>query len=377
MPPPRPVSARTRSCRPRAQLPPRPFGASQRVTAAPPVAAIFFSLPSAKNAIHWPSGEKNGLMALTVPDKRSRLQLVEAPHVELRTSAGALLRDEREHATVRREGHGRSRVSYSDASTPRPASRRSGEDGTRFRHGAHKRSATASPNASAPAGRPRQRTTPDGQRAGIRRSGGAARGCRPIDQQTYIRPDVAKCVRRRSFSRQRCKQRTNRRRTSSGSASQSGSPRSTAASVSDTSSPSNTRVPVSISNSTHPNAQMSAALVDGLTPRLLRAHVSGGAEHTRRRRSSSPGDVMVGDAVASAPRRRIGSSAFARPKSSTFTVPSGRTLMFAGFRSRWMMPCSCAASSASAICLAMGSASSTGIGPARCGRRASVPRPAP
>ena len=39
--------------------------------------------------------------------------------------------------------------------------------------------------------------------------------------------------------------------------------------------------------------------------------------------------------------------------------------MFAGFRSRWMMPCSCAASSASAICRAIGSASSTGIGPLR------------
>ena len=45
------------------------------------------------------------------------------------------------------------------------------------------------------------------------------------------------------------------------------------------------------------------------------------------------------------------SSAFASPKSSTLTVPSSRTLMFAGFRSRWMIPCSCAASSASAICL--------------------------
>ena len=31
--------------------------------------------------------------------------------------------------------------------------------------------------------------------------------------------------------------------------------------------------------------------------------------------------------------------------------------MFAGFRSRWMIPCSCAASSASAICFAMGKAS--------------------
>ena len=45
---------------------------------------------------------------------------------------------------------------------------------------------------------------------------------------------------------------------------------------------------------------------------------------------------------------------FASPKSSTFTVPSGRSLTLAGFRSRWMIPCSCAASSASAICLAIG-----------------------
>ena len=68
--------------------------------------------------------------------------------------------------------------------------------------------------------------------------------------------------------------------------------------------------------------------------------------------------------------RRVGSIAFASPKSSTFTVPSGRTLMFAGFRSRWMIPCSCAASSASAICFAIGSASSSGIAPRamRCDR---------
>ena len=39
--------------------------------------------------------------------------------------------------------------------------------------------------------------------------------------------------------------------------------------------------------------------------------------------------------------------------------------MLAGFRSRWMMPCSCAASSASAICFAIGSASSSGIGAVR------------
>jgi hypothetical protein len=43
----------------------------------------------------------------------------------------------------------------------------------------------------------------------------------------------------------------------------------------------------------------------------------------------------------------------ASPKSSTFTVPSARTLMFAGLRSRWTIPSSCAASSASAICRAI------------------------
>jgi hypothetical protein len=33
----------------------------------------------------------------------------------------------------------------------------------------------------------------------------------------------------------------------------------------------------------------------------------------------------------------VDSTAFASPKSSTFTTPSGVTLTFAGFRSRWMM----------------------------------------
>ena len=104
------------------------------------------------------------------------------------------------------------------------------------------------------------------------------------------------------------------------------------------------------------------ALVDGLAARLLGAHVRGRAEHHADAGHHRRADVIVGDAVAST-LPDIGSSAFASPKSSTFTVPSGRTLMFAGFRSRWMMPCSCAASSASAICLAIGSASSSGIGP--------------
>src|SRR4030095_8348459 len=72
---------------------------------------------------------------------------------------------------------------------------------------------------------------------------------------------------------------------------------------------------------------------------------------------------MVGDCETLGDATPVGSIAFARPKSSTFTVPSRRTLMFAGFKSRWMMPCSCAASSASATCFAMSSASATGIAP--------------
>ena len=81
--------------------------------------------------------------------------------------------------------------------------------------------------------------------------------------------------------------------------------------------------------------------------------------------ASSPGVVIVGDCDTLGDDAAAGSSAFASPKSSTFTVPSGRTLMFAGFRSRWMIPCSCAASSASAICFAIGSASSSGNRPLR------------
>ena len=71
----------------------------------------------------------------------------------------------------------------------------------------------------------------------------------------------------------------------------------------------------------------------------------------------SAGLVIVGEAITSAlvdEPEPAGSTSFASPKSSTFTVPSSRTLIFAGFRSRWMIPCSCAASSASAICFAIG-----------------------
>ena len=131
---------------------------------------------------------------------------------------------------------------------------------------------------------------------------------------------------------------------------QSGSRSSTRASVSETSSPAKGRVAREHLVQHAAERPDVGALVDRLPARLLRAHVRGRAENQRRPRVIA-GVVIVGDCEHARRRRAVGSSAFASPKSSTFTVPSGRTLMLAGFRSRWMMPCSCAASSASAICL--------------------------
>ena len=73
--------------------------------------------------------------------------------------------------------------------------------------------------------------------------------------------------------------------------------------------------------------------------------------------------VSVGDCDRSASGAGSGSRALARPKSSTLTVPSSRTLTLAGLRSRCTTPASCAACRAEAICEAICSASSHGIGP--------------
>ena len=81
--------------------------------------------------------------------------------------------------------------------------------------------------------------------------------------------------------------------------------------------------------------------------------------------------VNVGELVRSGPDACVESSALARPKSRILTTPSSRTLMLAGFRSRWTMPCSCAASSASAIWREIERTSASGIGPAAM-RSASV-----
>ena len=56
-------------------------------------------------------------------------------------------------------------------------------------------------------------------------------------------------------------------------------------------------------------------------------------------------------------------NAFARPKSRSFTVPSGVTFTFAGFRSRWRIPRACAAPSASATWRATSRTPPSSIGP--------------
>lgn len=52
--------------------------------------------------------------------------------------------------------------------------------------------------------------------------------------------------------------------------------------------------------------------------------------------------VSVGE-LAGSPTGASLSNALAKPKSSTFTLPSAVSFTLAGFRSRWMMPFSCAA----------------------------------
>ena len=96
--------------------------------------------------------------------------------------------------------------------------------------------------------------------------------------------------------------------------------------------------------------QRCSGLMYAAVPRMTPAYVAC---------TDSIGEFIAAEACD--PMLDAGAVALARPKSRTFTVPSARTLMFAGLRSRWMIPCSCAASSASAICFAIGSASSIGM----------------
>ena len=99
-------------------------------------------------------------------------------------------------------------------------------------------------------------------------------------------------------------------------------------------SPLNGFSPVAISYSTTPSEKMSERVIDRLALGLLGRHVGDRADD-----ASLAGEVAGRHAVtSSASPSSCASRSLARPKSSTFTRPSGVTMTLAGFRSRWVMP---------------------------------------
>ncbi len=141
--------------------------------------------------------------------------------------------------------------------------------------------------------------------------------------------------------------------------------------------PSNALRPVSISKSTQPKDQMSvrrstgfpracSGLMYAAVPRIVPRMVIAGYVSVGELAGLEPGLSLSLRAPGS-----VGANIFANPKSRTLSLPSGRTLMFAGLRSRCTTPRSCAASSASAIWREIDTTSSKSIGP-RAMRSASV-----
>jgi hypothetical protein len=104
----------------------------------------------------------------------------------------------------------------------------------------------------------------------------------------------------------------------------------------DTSSPSKALPPVSISKNRQPNAQMSVCLSTAFP------FACSGLMYAAVPRMTSQPVIIAGEVIVGGMERFAAVesplSAFACPKSSTFIVPSAVSLMFAGLRSRWMMP---------------------------------------
>ena len=192
--------------------------------------------------------------------------------------------------------------------------------------------------------RPRRRSRPPPRRATPLRRGRARAS--PMSR--------SRCF--ASRSRQRPSSVTHGERASSaGSAVQSGSVFSTAASTSLTVSPSKSRRPRQHLEEHDAEGPDVGALVDRLAARLLGRHVGRGAEDQagrgagvgERRRLREVGGRSRAGAVAGP---GLGE---AEVEHLDLAVRASR-LTFAGLRSRWTMPFSCASSSASAICFAIG-----------------------
>ena len=112
--------------------------------------------------------------------------------------------------------------------------------------------------------------------------------------------------------------------------------------------PANARRPASISYRTAPKLKMSDRASTGWPSACSGDMYAAGPEHRAR---------VVSVTSAAAVQR------LATPKSSSFAVPPAVTMMFAGFRSRWRMPCSCARCNAPAIWIADADRVFRGSGP--------------
>ena len=83
----------------------------------------------------------------------------------------------------------------------------------------------------------------------------------------------------------------------------------------------------------HPERELIRCENGGPARSLFGRHVPDRAENHAIARQSAIGEGIDAQIGASVPDGR-----FASPKSSTFTVPSRRSLTFADLRSRWMTP---------------------------------------
>ena len=111
-------------------------------------------------------------------------------------------------------------------------------------------------------------------------------------------------------------------------------------------SPSNAALPVTISYMTDPRLKMSLRASTCKSARLLRRHILRRApHHSRLAGRRVDGQSRCGE--SSRPTRF--SLSLAIPKSSTFTIPSLRTITLSGLMSRCTIPQACAADSALAI----------------------------
>ena len=109
--------------------------------------------------------------------------------------------------------------------------------------------------------------------------------------------------------------------------------------------PAKGRVPDAISYRTIPSEKRSVLASSG-RPETCSGDMYGTVPITAPA-SESPA-VAVASSLPDGPESVL----FARPKSRSFTRPPDVSRTFAGFRSRWTIPFSCAAASASAICRA-------------------------